>query len=90
MDEDTAPKELEPHQVRRIAQNVIKTYGRQKFLQLIEMLRAGIPGPVIAKEFNVTRQRINQWKMQLGKETINYTVHPAIEDFLETNTRKTV
>lgn len=63
----------------RIARNIIKNHGFEKFMQLIEMYKRGVSGPNIAKEFGVTRQRVNQWKQRLGTSTEIYNVSPDVE-----------
>ena len=64
---------------QRVAENIIKTHGREKFLFLINQFSSGASGPSIAKEFNVTRQRVNQWKRKLGVEHIQYVLQPEVE-----------
>jgi hypothetical protein len=43
------------------------------------MFQANESGPKIAHEFNVTRQRIHQLKIQLGHERVLFVLHPEIE-----------
>ena len=76
----------------RVAHNVIKTYGYARFMLLIQMFRDGVPGPKIATEFEVTRQRVNQWKHAFGRERITYVLNAEIEELLgaPTSTRTTV
>lgn len=50
---------------KRIAQNIINKYGMNKFVRLIEGITNEVPGPVLAEEFGVTRQRISQWRLAL-------------------------
>ena len=56
----------------RVAENLIKTYGSAKFTQLIQMFHENVSGTAIASEFEVSRQRVNQWKHSLGVERITY------------------
>lgn len=74
---------------QRVAENIISSYGREKFLFLINQFSAGASGPSIATEFNVTRQRVNQWKRKLGVEHITYVLQPEVEH-LVTSTRTTI
>lgn len=69
---------------RIVAQNFIKTYGRTKFLRLVEMLQNNEPGPKIAHEFDVSRQRVHQWRLQLGQETVTYVLNSAVETIVGT------
>lgn len=82
----------EAERARAVADNFIKLRGRQKFLRLIEMLQANVPGPKIAHEFGVKRQRVHQWKIQLGHRAVTFHLHPEIENMLGITSagRKTV
>jgi len=75
-----------------VAENFISQYGKDKFLKLIEMLQRNESGPKIAQEFNVTRQRIHQLKVQLGHERVVFVLNPEIEAVLGLpgSSRKTV
>jgi hypothetical protein len=76
---------------KAVALNFIKAHGRDKFLKLIEMFHNHESGPKIAFEFKVSRQRVHQWKYQLGHERIIFIPHPEIEALIGTaNTRKVV
>lgn len=70
---------------KTVAENFIRTYGKDKFLRLIDMFKHAEPGPKIAHEFDVSRQRVHQWKVQLGEERILYKLNPAVEDLLLAN-----
>lgn len=63
----------------RIAQNIIMTYGEEKFLYLLNQLAQGVPGTEIMLAFGVTRQRINQWKRKLGVEHVTYVLTPEVD-----------
>lgn len=65
-----------------VAKNLIKTYGFDRFARLMNMLTNHISGSYIALEFNVSRQRVWQWKKQLGVEQRAYYLHPAVENLL--------
>lgn len=66
----------------RTMSNFIRMYGKDRFLKLVQMLRDCNSGPAIAKEFEVTRQRVNQWKKLFGTESKSYTLKPEIEEYL--------
>lgn len=78
--------------VHRISQNLIKSYGRDKFVQLLQMFMENVPGPKIAEEFQVSRQRVHQWKQALGTEKTTYTPHPEVERIIAgiSRTRTTI
>jgi len=48
------------------ANNISNTYGFERFINLLASLERGTSDSVLAKEFNVSRQRIHQWKQALG------------------------
>lgn len=82
-----------PQSPVRVAENFINTYGRPRLLRLIEMLRAHTSGPEIAHEFKVSRQRVHQWKTQLGEERVLYVLDEQVEKILvpkKSNLRTTV
>lgn len=63
----------------KVARNIIKTYGEEKFRYLINQFSLNTPGPEIATEFGVTRQRVNQWKRKLGVEHVTYALAEGAE-----------
>jgi len=67
---------------KTIAENFIDAHGRPRFLRLIEMFRNNEPGPKIAFEFKVSRQRVHQWKCHLGQERVTFIPWPEIEPFI--------
>ena len=66
----------------RIARNFVKRYGQERFDRLIELLRSGESGQAIADEFEVSRERVRQWKNTFGTVLTLYQVHPDIEALL--------
>lgn len=72
---------------RTVAANFIESYGQKKFVKLIAMLTNVEPGPKIAAEFDVSRQRVHQWKSQLGIEQTTFTLDPAVETLLSGNSQ---
>ena len=74
----------------RVARNIIKKHGPDKFTRLLDLFREGVSGTDIAAEFGVSRQRVNQWKQKLGTSVETYVVDPAVERFLYGRTRHTV
>jgi hypothetical protein len=67
----------------KVAQNLIATYGREKFLYLINAFATGVKGPEIAEVFGVTRQRVNQWKSKMGQEHVSYIPLPEVAEIIE-------
>lgn len=66
----------------RVAKNLIATYGLERFTYLMDMFRNNISGPVIADEFSVTRQRVNQWRNVLGEKRTVFIAHPDVDALL--------
>jgi len=66
----------------RIAKNFVERYGQERFDRLIELLRSGESGQVIADEFQVSRERVRQWKNTFGTVLTLYQVHPDVEALL--------
>lgn len=62
----------------RVAQNFVERYGRDRFRQLLEYFSAGESGQVIADEFNVSRERVRQWKNTFGSLVTMYQIHPDV------------
>ena len=71
-----------PRSRERVARNFIKTYGRTRFHRLLSALAAGESGQAIADEFNVSRERVRQWKNTFGDMVTIYQLHPEIEKIL--------
>jgi len=62
----------------RVARNFIDSYGYNKFRWLINALAKGVSGQTIADEFNVSRERVRQWKNTFGVILVQYKLHPEI------------
>lgn len=63
---------------QRIAQNFVKRYGQQRFRELLDALGSGQSGQSIAEAFDVSRERVRQWKNTFGTVVTLYQVHPEI------------
>lgn len=63
----------------RVAENLIKSYGEEKFRYLLDQFSQNVPGPKIATEFSVTKQRVSQWKRALGVCRTTFHPHPEVE-----------
>lgn len=74
---------------RVVAQNIISEHGRPAFQKLIEMFRDNVSGEKIGFVFKVSRQRVSQWRVILGKQRFIYEVNPEIIDLVEPRPRNT-
>ena len=67
----------------RVARNFIRTYGRNRFRRLLVLLSRNESGQEIANEFNVSRERVRQWKNTFGVVIVNYKLYPTIAEMLQ-------
>lgn len=67
----------------RIARNFVKRYGTERFRRLLVLLAEGASGQIIADEFDVSRERVRQWKNTFGTVLTLYQVHPDVQRLLE-------
>lgn len=70
------------HSRQRVARNFIKRYGRTALRTLLSSLANGESGQKIANEFNVSRERVRQWKNTFGEVITYYRVYPEIDQIL--------
>lgn len=68
---------------RIVAMNLIHQYGEDGFFKLIELLKAGESGTKIGYIFNVTRQRVCQWRKVLLTERRQWFIKPEIAHLFE-------
>lgn len=66
----------------RVAKNFVKTYGAERFRRLLDALANGESGQVIADEFEVSRERVRQWKNTFGSVLTLYQIHPEVHAVL--------
>ncbi len=71
-----------PKSRQRVARNFIKRYGRLHFRRLLEALANGESGQAIANDFDVSRERVRQWKNTFGEVITYYRVYPEIDQIL--------
>jgi len=71
-----------PKSRQRVARNFIKRYGRLQFRRLLESLANGESGQAIANDFDVSRERVRQWKNTFGEVITYYRVYPEIDQIL--------
>ncbi len=67
----------------RIARNFITRHGRRGLARLLDLLASGDSGQEIAAEFDVSRERVRQWKNAFGQSVTFYQVHPEVRRMLE-------
>lgn len=67
----------------RVAQNFVKRYGSDRFRELLDALGSGQSGQVIAESFDVSRERVRQWKNTFGTVVTLYQVHPEVLSVFE-------
>ena len=70
----------------RIAKNFVRRYGQDAFRRLLDALSDGRSGQEIADEFQVSRERVRQWKNTFGTILTLYQVHPEVQRVLEAET----
>ena len=67
----------------QVARNFVRRYGRDRLRRLIDLLSIGESGQTIADEFEVSRERVRQWKNAFGAVLTLYQVHPEVQDVLD-------
>lgn len=72
-----------PRSRERVARNFVKRYGRERFEQLLQQLANGDSGQAIAEAFDVSRERVRQWKNTFGTVVTLYQIHPEVQAVLE-------
>lgn len=63
---------------RTVAENLVETYGVERFAELVDDLTTGKHIPEIAARFGVSRQRVYQWRDSLGFVVQVWTARPEI------------
>lgn len=66
----------------RVARNFLRRYGRERLQRLLSALAQAESGQTIAAEFDVSRERVRQWKNAFGQVVTLYQVHPEVERIL--------
>ncbi len=67
----------------RVARNFVKRYGSQRLKRLLDALGHGESGQAIADEFDVSRERVRQWKNTFGQVLTLYQVHAEVQSVLD-------
>lgn len=65
-----------------VAKNIIRKYGKAEFQLLIQLFQEGAPTRKVMAAFQVTRQRVSQWRDALGTQTVVYEPDPKLADLL--------
>lgn len=72
-----------PKSRERMARNFVKRYGADQFDQLMTLLSEGASGQMIANTFDVSRERVRQWKNAFGQVITLYQVYPEVQKVLD-------
>jgi len=67
----------------RVARNFVKRYGAKRLRRLLDALGHGESGQAIADEFEVSRERVRQWKNTFGQVLTLYQVHAEVQSVLD-------
>ena len=67
----------------RVARNFVENYGPERLSELLEYFAAGESGQAIADRFDVSRERVRQWKNTFGQVVTLYQIHPEVRRVLE-------
>jgi copper oxidase (laccase) domain-containing protein len=62
----------------RLARSFMRRYGAERLALLLRLLEHGESGQAIADEFDVSRERVRQWKNAFGKVFTLYQVHADV------------
>jgi hypothetical protein len=66
----------------RVAGNFVERFGVDGLEWLLDALGRGESGQTIADHFDVSRERVRQWKNTFGQVVTLYQVHPEVQAFL--------
>lgn len=62
----------------RTAKNFIKMRGRANFKLLLDMFHQQVSGELIAQKFDVSRERVRQWRDIFGQTVTTYEFAPGL------------
>jgi hypothetical protein len=77
-DHTMAEPQETPADPTTVARNFINQYGRAKLKRFLKLLREGVSGEEIASEYEVSRERVRQWKNTFGRVIQSYDVKPEV------------
>lgn len=63
----------------RVTRNFLERYGAAQMRWLLDALARGDSGQEIAAHFEVSRERVRQWKNTFGQVVTLYQVHPEVQ-----------
>lgn len=66
----------------RVARNFVERFGAEGLHWLVDALGKGESGQAIADHFDVSRERVRQWKNTFGTVMTIYHVHPEVQALL--------
>lgn len=61
-----------------VAANFINQYGKARFKRFLKLVQQNVSGEEIATEFDVSRERVRQWKNAFGCVIQSYDISPDI------------
>ena len=67
----------------RMARNFVQRYGADQFESLMNYIAEGASGQMIADKFNVSRERVRQWKNAFGQVITIYQIYPEVQKVLD-------
>lgn len=66
-----------------MAGNFVNRFGVEGLRWLLDAIARGESGQTIADQFDVSRERVRQWKNAFGQVVTLYQVYPEVEALLE-------
>jgi hypothetical protein len=74
---------LGPTSRERVTLNFLERFGPVELRWLLEALARGDSGQEIATRFDVSRERVRQWKNTFGQVVTLYQVHPEVQKLVQ-------
>jgi len=66
-----------------MARNFVQRYSAERFERLMGLISEGTSGQVIADEFDVSRERVRQWKNAFVQVITIYQVYPEVQKVMD-------
>ena len=66
-----------------VVKNIINKYGKEGLGALIECFKREVTYDIIAKQYGVSKQRVFQWKKELGKTKKVFLVYEDVLSMLK-------
>lgn len=68
--------------VERVTKNFLERFGPAELRWLLNALARGDSGQEIATRFDVSRERVRQWKNTFGQVVTLYQIHPEVQQMV--------